>query len=104
MPRRALIVLPALLLSLAACRNSCQATCQRMARYAERDCGLVVPAGEVAACMEAFAQPSGEERRTCRQDGDLGTIRELWSCDDMADYFPSADQADAALAPLDTGR
>ena len=84
-------------LLLAACQNSCQKICGRMADYAE-ECGVEISSDEIAACREAQAgAASREDRAICRESGDGATIRDEWSCDDVETYFSRI------RAPADTG-
>lgn len=92
------------LLSLSACRNSCQQICPRMAAYAE-DCGFTVPAGQVSECVAAQAgAASRDDRAVCRSEGDRGTIRDEFTCEDLEDYWATAAFLDdPAVVGGDTG-
>jgi len=82
--------------ALTACRNSCQQICPRMAAYAE-DCGFEISQEEVSACVASQSgSASRDDRAICREAGDRGTLRDEWTCDDLADYW-------ARTAPVDTG-
>ena len=94
--RRFLLAMTAAVVALPGCRNACQQICPRMASYA-RDCGFEVSAEEVAACVDVQAgSASREDRAICRAAGDRATLREEWTCEDLADYW-------ARVAPSDTG-
>lgn len=79
-----------LLLGLAAlqagCRNECQELCLRLADYAV-ECGQSVPEAEIDACVEQEA--SASDKKVCRDFGDVETIRNEWTCDDLAVYWGS---------------
>jgi hypothetical protein len=83
----------------AGCGNACQQICGRMAAYA-RDCGYDVPNDEVQACMAE--QADATDRDVCREFGSRETIREQWTCDDVAAYFERANANDSGSS--DTGR
>lgn len=83
------LVLAASLLALplvAACDNSCQKICNRMARYAE-DCGLRVGDGDVADCKANLRDESREVRSFCRDFNSSSAISSDWTCDDVAFYW-----------------
>lgn len=76
-----------LVLGLAGCQNSCQQVCGVMAAYA-RDCGYQVPEAQVTACRQAQAgKDSRDDRQICRDAGDRATVRDEWSCEDLAVYW-----------------
>lgn len=82
MQARAIIALFVVL--AAGCHNPCQQLCVRMADYAE-ECGFTVPDSEVDACIEEQAKP--DDKQVCRDFGDAETIRDEWSCEELAAYF-----------------
>lgn len=75
---------------LASCHNSCQNICHRMAAYGE-ECGLSIPDGEIAACIERQSSSEREDLKACRLYGDPESIRQQWSCEDLADYWSGGD-------------
>ncbi len=94
---RRLLLLAVSLMALPSCQNSCQRICSRMAAYA-RDCGQQVPARQVRACVDAQSgQASRDDRRVCRQSGNAGTLRDEWTCDDLAVYWSRVDSSDTGL-------
>ena len=85
---RALVPVLLLLPGLAACHNSCQSLCVRLAHYAENECGYTVDNAEVDACIDAMAaEGSADDRQTCRQNNDYETIALQWTCDDLEVYW-----------------
>ena len=76
---------------LAGCRNACQDICVDMRTVAE-ECGYVVSDDDFKLCLD---EQKGKEARqnlpTCRQFGDEETIREEWTCDDLALYWEGDD-------------
>jgi len=81
-------------LSLPGCQNSCQQICGTMAAYA-RDCGHTVPEAQVKACREAQAgEASKDDREICRTAGDGSTLRDEWTCDDLAVYWSRVETSD----------
>lgn len=74
-------------ISLSGCQNSCQSLCVRMAKFAD-ECGYNVPDEQVDACIESQkGSASSEDRSVCREFGNLATIEEEWTCDDVSIYF-----------------
>ena len=80
-----------LLLLATSCRNDCQDICNELADYAG-DCDIPVATSEVNECI------SNHQRRDL-EDGDLEicgdfksseTIREEWTCTDLAEYWADA--------------
>ncbi|MFT4623403.1 MAG: hypothetical protein ACI8PZ_002059 [Myxococcota bacterium] len=81
-------ILLAAAIALGGCRNSCQMICVRMAKVAEDDCGFTVPDDQLSACIER--QKGGEskdDRAACREFGDIGSIRNEWTCDQLGEYW-----------------
>ena len=73
------------------CHNSCQALCVRLANVAEADCGISVPAEDLADCIERQAgSESRSDRKTCRTSNAKSEIRDEWTCEDMAYFFGAA--------------
>ena len=84
----AFIVLPAI---VAGCDNSCQQICDRMAAYAESECGLTVTKEEISACKDEQAgAASRDDRAVCREFNGRKTIEEEWDCDEVSAYWPDA--------------
>ena len=81
---RSTLLLLTLLVASTGCRNSCQTLCVRMAAYAD-DCGLQVADADLSDCITD--QADAEDKASCRQYGDARTLRERWSCEDVAVYF-----------------
>lgn len=81
-----LLVLLALLPAAAACRNSCQQVCVRMADYAE-ECGISIPDDDLGTCLEEHGQDDAEDRQICREYGDAESIRREWSCEELELYW-----------------
>ncbi len=74
-------------LTTAACDNSCQQVCDRMARYAS-DCDLDVTSDDIKECKAAQAgAESRDDRAVCREYNGSSTIRDEWECDDVRAYF-----------------
>ncbi|MBX2796631.1 MAG: hypothetical protein KTR31_03145 [Myxococcales bacterium] len=67
-----------------------------MANYARQDCGISVPDAQVADCVSDQRSPDTLERETCKNFGDVATIRTQWTCDDLAVYWDGAGAADEA--------
>lgn len=75
---------------LSSCNNSCQTLCVRLAKYAD-ECGYPVTQAELTACIDEQAgSESRDDRATCREFGDVETLRAQWTCDDMAIYWEDA--------------
>lgn len=55
-----------------------------MADYAE-ECGFDVPSAELDACLDE--QASSDLQKSCRLAGDPQTLRNEWSCDEVAIFF-----------------
>jgi hypothetical protein len=90
----ALIALPGL---LAACDNSCQQICDRMASYAENDCGITVSKDDIQACKDEQAgSASRDDRAVCREFNSKKTIAEEWDCEELSAYWPDAGSAPEA--------
>jgi hypothetical protein len=69
------------------CNNSCQQICTTMKKYA-KDCGLNVDASEVSECVSRQAgKASRNDRAACRAFGDIDSIQEEWTCEDVAEYW-----------------
>ena len=78
------------------CQNACQEICGRMADYATEDCGITVADSEIDACVERqSADAEREELKVCRDFGDAEVIRAQWSCEDLADYWGAAPEAES---------
>ncbi|TVQ86494.1 MAG: hypothetical protein EA397_20055 [Deltaproteobacteria bacterium] len=72
---------------VAACDNSCQKICTRMARHADR-CGFDVDSEDIAECKELQAGSASREfRSSCREYNGRRAIEEEWSCEDIAVYW-----------------
>lgn len=87
---RVLLLVPLALFGLSGCRNACQQVCAEMKRYAESDeCGMEVDDEEFEACLDAYPASSltPELRDQCNEFSDPETLREWWSCDDLAENF-----------------
>jgi hypothetical protein len=77
------------------CHNSCQALCVRLANVVETDCGITVPAEDLAECIEQQAgSESRDDRKTCRTSNAKSEIRDEWTCEDMAYFIGAAAPAD----------
>lgn len=72
------------LTSLVAC-NPCVSVCSDMADYAE-ECGLTVTSEEMATCKERAATVAETSRDACA-DVDAESLRDAWTCDDVAENF-----------------
>ena len=84
------------------CHNSCQQICSKMRKYAE-ECGISVSQDELSACFERQAgSESKPDRPICREYGDLDTIKQEWSCEDVEDYW-MADAPDTEDSPAEDG-
>lgn len=80
------IVLPAV---IAGCDNSCQQICDRMAAYAENECGLTVTKEDVDLCKDEQAgKASRDDRAICREFNGRQTIEEEWDCEELSAYWP----------------
>lgn len=80
-------VLVPFLLLLAGCGNACQQMCVDLAVYAENDCGLTIPDGEVDACKEANAEADDARLDQCAETRDPEAMREWWDCEDLAENW-----------------
>lgn len=75
---------------LAGCGNPCQQVCSEMADYA-RECGLTVTPGDVQNCESNYqGGVSPETADVCREFSDPNTMREWWTCDDVAQNMTGA--------------
>lgn len=79
----------ALVLLASSCNNPCQRVCVRMQTFAE-DCGFKVADAEVDACLDEQADASSEDKKTCRESGDLATIERTWDCAEAEKYWGAA--------------
>ena len=69
------------------CQNSCQQICTTMRKYA-KECGIEVDKSEVSDCISRQSgKASRDNRAACREFGDLDSIREEWTCDDIEEYW-----------------
>jgi len=71
---------------LTGCGNPCQDICVEMSRYAD-DCGLTVDRDALLTCRDAQAEPTEDELGACQEWSDPDTIREWWSCEDLAENY-----------------
>ena len=67
------------------CRNACQRLCVRMRDYAVEDCGYTVDDSELDACIDEFEK--NDTNAVCREWGDAATVRNEWSCEDLAEFW-----------------
>ncbi len=76
------------LLALTACRNACQDMCRDLARYAENDCGLTVPDGQMETCVQDHKRKELEEgeRDACQQANETDFVDE-WTCDEASAFL-----------------
>jgi hypothetical protein len=86
------LVLVALALVASACRNACQDTCKSMSEYAI-ECGFTVSDADLDACYSRQANPDGDDARSCRDLGDLESLRNQWTCDDVSLYFAAGGES-----------
>ena len=78
----------------AGCNNSCQQICVSMKKFA-KDCGIEIDSSEMSECISRQAgKASRDNRAACRDFGDLGSIEEEWTCDDIAEYWAAAAPAE----------
>jgi len=84
--RLALAVLA--LVALTACRNSCQQLCRDLSDYAQDDCGLTVPDGQLQTCIDEHDRKSLEENETesCQLAAET-EFEDEWSCDEAASFL-----------------
>jgi hypothetical protein len=79
-------------LALTSCHNACQDICFDMRDYAEQKCDMVVPDGDLDACLAGEAgDNSSDDRQACRQYNNQRSIDEEWGCDELRDYFATAE-------------
>lgn len=72
------------------CNNSCQQICVTMKKFA-KDCGIEIDNNEVSECVKRQAgKESREDRAACREFGDMASIEEEWTCDDIQEYWAAA--------------
>lgn len=84
----ALVIGGVWLLGLTGCRNNCQTLCQEMADFAEEDCGNTFDADQVRSCMDAYKDVDDDQDTVCEEI--TPTLREEWTCDDIAEYFDAS--------------
>ncbi len=72
------------LTSLVAC-NPCVSVCSELADYAEEG-GLTVSSDEMATCKDRAAKVAETNGETCA-DVDAESLRDAWTCDDIAENF-----------------
>lgn len=85
-PAGRLVALAGLLLALAGCHNACQDLCKTMADYAT-ECGHPVTDADLDACYARQSNPEHDDAKACRDFGDPASVRNQWSCDEIALYF-----------------
>ena len=71
---------------LVGCGNPCQDVCVEMARYAD-ECGLTVTRDDILLCKEAEADVSDADADACKDYRDPDSLREWWTCDDLAENY-----------------
>lgn len=67
------------------CKNDCQQLCHAMADYAAEDCGEEWSKDQLKACMDEQREASEDRLAVCADITD--SLREEWTCDDLAVYF-----------------
>ena len=73
---------------IAGCDNSCQQICDRMAAYAENECGLTVTKEDIELCKDEQAgAASRDDRAVCRQFNSKKTIQAEWDCEELSAYW-----------------
>ncbi len=75
-----------LLLTGSACRNACQDVCKSMSEFA-LECGITVSDADLDACYSRQTNPERDDAKACREFGDLESIRNQWTCEDVGLYF-----------------
>ena len=76
------------LVALTACRNSCQDICRDLARYAENDCGLTVPDGQMETCVDEHSRKALEEgERDACQTANETEFTDEWTCDEASAFL-----------------
>jgi hypothetical protein len=75
------------LLTAVGCRNACQDVCRNMADFAAEDCGIQVSDADLDACYARQKSPEREDAKACRDFGDVDSIRNQWSCEELSGYF-----------------
>lgn len=78
----------ALVAALSGCKNDCQQLCHEMADYAAEDCGKEWSKDQLSTCMDdqkAAVEANPSREQVCADI--TPTLREEWSCDDIATYF-----------------
>ena len=67
-----------------------------MRKYA-KECGIEVDKSEVSECVSRQGgKASKEYRSACREFGDIDSIREEWTCDDVEEYWAASEPVDDA--------
>lgn len=72
----------------AGCKNDCQQLCHAMADYAAEDCGKEWSKEQLKSCMDdqkAAVEDNEEREQVCADITD--SLREEWTCEDIAAYF-----------------
>ncbi len=70
------------------CSNHCQDICQELADYAA-ECNITVSSDEVSDCKSNHQRRDLDdgELELCQDFKDYDTIREEWTCEDLAEYW-----------------
>ena len=99
---RLLPLLTLLLMLAPGCRNSCQAMCKEIYKYANDSCGRDFTKDQLAACYDNMAAGNltREDRKACRQNDD---VTDWWDCTDIEKYFVNENAGDGTdTAATDT--
>ena len=75
---------------LAGCSNPCQQLCVEIATYAQQDCGFEVTSDQIEECQDDNSALTEARYRACVDQKDPQTLREWWTCEDLAENFQDA--------------
>ena len=75
------------LLTISGCRNSCQELCEEMAAFSAEECNKEFPDEQLDECINAYDKDNVDEEQEEVCASITPTLREEWTCDEVADYF-----------------